>query len=289
MEMTPREYVTSVLDGMDLPPEWRAARERAPEHRKHAIDDAITWRLWAIAGPGLQAEKACCLDAAAALVLADDQHLQTLCPGLTRAERYAWARSDEPEYMKWLAKQLDVPHLEHLEVMRWVHLLKADPETRAALYRPSDVMGDHVEGKVIDRLDEILPCDLREGVAATMQASVERQAREAWSGDDQLTSAPRWSEVLPEGVELITSFKRLYIEGQVMRHCVASYAKRIASGELSIVSVGVGTKRSTAAIELRRGNVKVTEHKGPRNEPPHPSCTAALEKACQSISNCLRT
>ena len=211
-----------------------------------------------------------------------------LAPGLTRAEAHRWATQDAIEDPRdWLWSQVVAEYKEvscasapkDMAVLRWARKILADPQRRkSAKRRDVAIMGDDTEGSVWDRLDEITAADLRASPWETIAAASARQAREMWDGPDDL--APPLEAELPNGVENIRTFSRLFREGAEMRHCVASYAHRIHSGECLIMSLRHGNDRSTAMFV----NGRAREHRAKRNESPSEACEELARQIEQALS-----
>lgn len=257
---------------------WAQQRDRAPAHARDRIDDAIVYLVLGVAGPALQAMGAPTYDAAAARAMGDGDALRALAPDLTERERQTWARQDEhADPRSWLVSRLGVGDIvrgaESIPVVRWVVQMMAREDTAEAMRRPLTVFGDHVDGRPLDRLDELEPQDLSRGVVATFARAAQRRMDAQWDGPEELAEAAPWMASLPEGVRPILTWSALWAEGLDMRHCVASYAADIARGDCSILSVRApdGT-RST--VEVRRG--LMGQHCGPCNAPPSSACAALV-------------
>ncbi len=211
-----------------------------------------------------------------------------LAPGLTRAEAHQWATQDNiADPIAWLWAHVASEYEEvanvsaptDMAVVRWAAKILGDPNRRkSAMRRDVAIMGDDTEGSVWDRLDEVTPTDLHSSPWETIAAASARQAREMWDGPDEL--APPLDVVLPEGAENINTFSRLFREGAEMRHCVASYASRVASGECLIMSLRAGNDRSTAMFV----DGTVREHKARRNEQPTEACRELAQKVERALS-----
>jgi hypothetical protein len=139
---------------------------------------------------------------------------------------------------------------------------------------------DRISGSVLDRLDEIRPCDLCSSPVDTLENAANRAFEEMWSGPDELLPEQPWEEELPEGVEHIRSFRRLFIEGQEMRHCVASYADQIVQKRCNIFSIQTKDGgRSTVSVV----NGRVSQHKAQCNKQPPESCCKVAEKVAALV------
>ena len=258
-----------------------ALREGAKnENMLRRVDAAIAWRAWRIWDEEILGQY-CSPDVGAAVMLGRTP--KSLSGGLSAREAGQWVTSDHPSPVAWLQQRLLGEHepaspARHIEVVRWAaRLLKSQ-------VRKSTVLTDQPEGldwghggRVIDRLDEIKPCDLADSAMETIGRACTRAIAEKWDGPDELAQRqPYHDDWEKHGVTPILTFTRLYEEGQVMRHCVADYAKEISRGDCTVVSVRTGEHRSTAQID-RSG--RVVQHTAWRNAVPSPECTEALTQA----------
>lgn len=250
-----RAVITAAVDSLcDSAPEWRAVRDwRSATTTRQAIEDAIAWRVWQIAGRHLlirDPEVAASdervssdlhdlpwdnLDARASVILGDFQ-----AAGLTRGEYVEWAWSTEVPG-NWLSARLGVPKGSlSVPVVRWAARMMAHPDRKAALLR------------VEERLDEIMPADLRDGVTATLEASEERRALEHWDGPPILTPEDPRDARLPEGVTRLRTVQQMLAEGARMRHCVGDrgYIEAVHRGEAQIFAL------PDATLEIRKGKIQ---------------------------------
>jgi len=125
-------------------------------------------------------------------------------------------------------------------------------------------------------------------VAAVLERSIayRRQLERPWSG--YRWSGHSWDWVMdqvPLGrwsfIEL-TSGEDLFLEGQAMHHCVASYASRCASGYSAIVSLRLDdVRRITVEIDLRTR--QVVQARGPFNRPVQPEEQMAIGQWMKTI------
>ena len=214
-----------------------------------------------------------------------------LAPGLTRGEAHGWLLDGAPDAPVWLLRGLigagGLPadaSPRSVAVARWLLRCWADPARREALERPRRELmaGRLVEGRYVDRLDELRDRDLAESVEATyrragerLRASLERALR---SRGEPLSPVPSWWRPL-RCARLLRSGADLVAEGHALRHCVASYADAVRARESVIVGLAVVGQRSTAEIDPR--DRRVRQHRGPGNREPHPLCVAALAVLCR--------
>lgn len=258
----------------------RLLRAAAPD-RRDPIVDAIVMDLYGVAGPTLH----CGPSSTVAMRLVLGEHPHDIAPALTRREACAWAlQSDHETPIAWLwartvaewpvdLAEASCPRT--IGVVRWVLAVCSDGDRRAALLRSrhGEIGGQAVEGRVVDRLDELTDADLRPSVMETIDVATARLCRERWTGPDELIPPAMWHADLPAGVRVLRSFSDLLTEGSEMRHCAAVYAQRVMDRACVIVSVtGADGRRSTA--EIVGGSV--AQHRGARNESPPASCVDRL-------------
>lgn len=273
--------------GKALPVGASVARDmsNAPSLQQQAMAQAVLFLHRGIAGPALKNGPTPTVTAQVILGV----HPRTLAPELTRKEASAWvAQSKHSTASSWLWSQVVAEHPEELkdtsrpddtQVIRWVQEIMRDPPRRASATRSRVAFGGDIEGSVLERLDEILPSDLKRSPTDTLLAADNRIAKEEWDGPDELIKDEPWMSTLPEGSRVIRTFKALRQEGIVMRHCVASYADKVHSKESLIFSLMSTDSRSTLEI---RGN-QIREHKGPRNEAPSEACVKLAQKVLRYV------
>lgn len=206
--------------------------------------------------------------------------------GLTAREAHEWLLAGGPNPAWWLLDRyswrydgVPCPRIPSVPVAKWLIARWQNPEQRASLLleRSQTFAGQHVDGKFIDRVDELRPSDLRTSVIDTFERagrrlirSIERLLR---SRGEPLRSAPAWWRPA-KCARLLLSGADLVAEGKVMRHCVAGYASVVKSGASIIVGICVLAKRSTVEIDPR--SLEIRQHKGPSNDAPHDLCVRAL-------------
>lgn len=199
---------------------------------------------------------------------------------LTAAEAHRWLMAGAPRPIAWwLAGQLGVPSHPSVAVVRWLAWLKANPERWAAALaeRTLYIEGELRRYSLLDLLPLISEQDLASGPGRGVQAVLDRlAARLQWeqlavlSKDTQpLAPAPEWAGRLPRGVRLLRSNAELVQEGLEMYHCVGdgAYAKRIARGEIFVLSVRSWHGRSTVTLSP---DLEILEMTGPANGEPPP-------------------
>lgn len=282
-----RRHAQQLLDKYPPHSAVRKAYDVAPEGRRDALDDALIFRHLRVAGPELA--KYPTPEIGAELILGTK--LSVLAPGLTRKEAGAFVAQNvakTPIVYLWRECRFTEPRLTAdnvrapgtMAVARWVHTMLQRPETREALFKSrAHRFGEGViEGSVIERLDELEPGDLCPSVSDTMVRAMEREAAELWEGPDELIPP---MQLGLEGVEVISSFKRLHIEGITMRHCVAQYAEKVNKQESLILSIQTQGQRSTMELTLPRGRysgdvfgVAIGQHVGRGNSVAPPECKA---------------
>jgi PcfJ-like protein len=209
---------------------------------------------------------------------------EELLEGLTAKEASEALRSGYESADAFLKKKLDLIGIPStsVPVLRWVRACLNDPPRRAALYRTARSHRDHIEGRYLDRVDEITPPDLTAGSTTGVQEAFtnararitieqERLAKTVDTGV-VLCEPPHWWRPIRCG-RLLNTQALLSREGAEMHHCVGTYGDRVARGESIIMSFRVRmTKtgeelRSTA--EFSRTGCLV-QHKGPSNAAPGP-------------------
>lgn len=286
--MTPREIIREegarLRAPLDPASPIRRAYERARPEARDGLDDALVFRAHRIAGPTLSGYPS--PDIAARYVLGAS--LAELAPELRRAEAAEWIRQSEHEDpAAWLAARVsrrhgvDLAGTLVLAVIRWLDEVLSDPARRAALERSRTArMGEVVvEGRLIDRVDELRPQDLTRSVADTYAAAAQRLAKEAWDGPDELIPAEPWHARLPHGVSVLRTATDLWIEGSECRHCVGVYAARVHTRQCVIARV-LAEDGTRSTVEVVGG--RVTQHRGPGNAEPSPACRRLVE-ACTWI------
>lgn len=273
---------------IDLPPHhpWRHDLEVAPKISREAVLQAIVWKKTGIAGPLLKGAPTA--DVAASLALGE--HPTTIAPDLTRDEACEWVRQTEyTTPLEWLWANVikrenvfsDVTSPKSIAVVRWVQQIMNDPPRRKALLRNRPrSFRLRVAGPIVRRLEEIRACDIHKSPARTIEAAELRMIENEWDGPDELCEEKRWEKNLPSGVEVLRHYSSLKGEGLDMSHCVADYAKDVASKKCIIVSVTAPDgSRSTAEIV----NGKIGQHVGRANASPTDSCVKLLNQAVDHI------
>jgi hypothetical protein len=154
-----------------------------------------------------------------------------------------------------------------------------DPVRKEAMFRERVVLGPEGElrGSFWSRLDELEVQDLTQSVERTFRNAVDRlvaEQQEGYEKDDLLTTIPYWW-VGSKYVELLVTPRQLADEGREMAHCAGMYVGRVAHKHSIIVSIETNTCRST--VELDPQTLRVKQHVGFGNEPPHPDCEKVLE------------
>jgi len=264
--------------------------QKVPEGRKEAILQAKSYYIDSLVGPELQwgpSGEVC-----ARIILGEKP--KDIAPELTKKEASDWAYQNEyeaPEEWLWASIAAKYPDLRasrthSIEVMRWCERMMKSPSRSKAMVAKRCIFGEADEDQqgyrqqeassVAQRLDEIEPQDLTDSPRETLQNAVNRQMREEWDGPDELRRHEPWMDELPSGCHVIRTWPDLFREGQEMRHCVSSYADKVANCTCVIVSIRAGAYRSTA--EYRDG--KLVQHQSFARSNPHPSCV----KVAQEIS-----
>jgi len=227
--------------------------------------------------------------------------------GLTPREAHQALAAGVGSPADWILRDVPAHGIRTVAVARWVAACWADPARRAALEatRTERVAGAEVEGRLLDRVDEIAAADLAGGAATGVVAAFEAagaRAYAAWergaeSDESALAPTPRWWRALRAdavvrdttgalervrwGSRLLGSAAALCREGREQRHCVGTYAPHVRAQRSVIVSIaareGAALHRSTA--ELDRRTLEVRQHRGFANRDPHPACERALAAA----------
>lgn len=262
----------------------RVMWEEAPEEGRRDIGHALLYQKTGVAGPPLHKGPTAYYKAKLLL----GSRPTDLVPSLT--EKHAnlfMAQSEHPTPLGWLwahAQSQDdalekATSPRSVEVLYWTLRMLQSPRRRQAMLTFREgVFGDNVEGRVVDRLDELKPVDLSGSPVRTLETAVERAVREEWKGDDQLVKPEPWHTMVPEGVTVLVTYRGLRAEGKNMRHCVASYANGVAEGRFHILSVNNEHGRSTAAMSSKG---RVTQHKGHGNSEPPSEHKPLLAKAAE--------
>lgn len=182
----------------------------------------------------------------------------------------------------------DLP-LRHVAVARWVVACFFDPPRRQALLEERAEQGPggaEIQGRWLDRIDEIRPKDLPQGpktsvrdafsnAAARLYAEWERKHK---ADDDQLAPPPRWWRPI-RCAKLLLSRAALIREGKALSHCVGTYAPAVANKQCVIVSlaVRVGDMIHRSTAELDRTTAEVRQHKAEGNRAPSALSNRALQ------------
>lgn len=210
-----------------------------------------------------------------------------LADGLTRKEAALWAyQTKHKTPQSWLWEnvceqfpQLRKSNTQHIEVMRWACRMLSSKNKREAMERKRAVFGEDGNGErdegqprdlasVLQRLDEIQPKDLTNSPGETLQRAVNRQMRNQWDGPDELREFEDWMDTLPPGCKVLRMWPDLFRESLEMRHCVSSYADKIARRGCVIISITAKDGRSTA--EYVDG--KLVQHQSFAREWPSEEC-----------------
>ena len=162
----------------------------------------------------------------------------------------------------------------HVEVAQWLFRQLGSRRREGLLTtRTEHHDGYVIEGRLIDRIDELEPCDLCTSVLGTFEAAVARMALQQWSGPDELIPEEPWMTRLPHGITILRYASALVREGSEQHHCVAQYIPRVARRECIIVSVRASDDtRSTAEIVGGR----VVQHRARANAAPSKACKRLL-------------
>ena len=270
--------VDKILSQVSSPQKLMWEQADAPHRR--LIEQALFYLKHHIAGEALQEGPT--PTATARWILGAS--LRDLGEGLTRREASLWLRQSEHSTpQKWLWGFLVEEHSElrevarplSLPVLRWVQECMGDPKRKATALRDRrGMLGEaHVGGRVIDRMDEILVCDLHRSPVRTLEAAQQRLVDQEWGGDSQLIPKMKWHTQLPAGVTILANYGNLRREGVEMNHCAASYAQEIADRRCLMFALKEGGERSTA--ELRDGTFR--QHVGFGNSSPPASCVELLK------------
>ena len=282
--MTPEEVTLEVAAGIvaEMSPKSRIRKmwDGAPRERQKTMAQAIVFQRKHLAGPEVM--KGPTPELTAKLILG--ARLADLNLGLTKAEGGQFITQNKHDTpIKWLWDQVSQKHQEldglrvpnSMDVVRWVNKMMSSPPRKQAMLRDRQSVfgGYRIEGRVIDRIDEIKSVDLCGSPWRTIENAVVRAIEEEWSGEDELVKPEPWYKVLPEGVRVLNHYSLLRQEGMDMSHCVASYAEQVHRGDCVILSVKVGDERSTA--EIKEG--RCVQHVGIRNGSPPAACVKVVD------------
>ena len=206
---------------------------------------------------------------------------------LTRREAHEWL-SSAPELSptEWLARGLpaECHQLRSAAVVRWLYDVRrrggwGQLERARTLHGPA---GQTVRWRFLDRIDEIQDDDLVRGVRTGVEEAFEHAAERAGSAWLEQNRAnhrvlasvpPRWK--LYRSMRPLLTPAQLIREGEEMHHCVGGYASAVEQGQSVILALSVVGHRST--VEMTPDG-RVLQHRGPRNEPPHPLCERVLDR-----------
>jgi hypothetical protein len=279
------------------------AIERAPEGRRRAIVAALSLEQYPHLRSTAEYDDALRLARNALpseLQHVNDMHVaqlvlgvspQELSGGLTRREARRWLAetrgSQHPT--RWLLMEHGAPramHVRSMPVARWVISVLRDAPRREALERWRTVRnpaGHVLDCRLVDRVDELTPDDLRDCVERTFVKAANRAYAETVRVLEKkvhapLRAAPAWWQPHPHARLLLTG-DELLAEGRDMEHCVATYAAGVRDGTRLVVAIDASSEfvpglRSTA--ELDPSTLEVRQHRGRRNASPNPLCESLL-------------
>lgn len=279
------ERVDSILKEV-VSPKILSDIDSATEDRQKAIKEALFFLRHHVATPRLMQGPSPEITAKWILGASPRQ----LGKGLTKKEANAWIlQSEFKEPKDWYWDQLKKKHPELEKVTpintircgRWVDkMLSGDPDRREAMLveRRGFIADAEVAGRIIDRLDEIQDEDLSNSAWGTLEAAQRRITEAEWTGENELFPEEPWIKELPKGVRVLRHFTELRHEGIRMRHCVVSYARKVADRYCMIFSVQVEEKFST--VEVR--DDKITQHTGFANGTPPPECVDLMNKVVEN-------
>lgn len=264
--MTPREIIREEAAKL-RPARLASDYAKAPQERRDALDDALIFQMYNLAGPYLRGYPT--FDIASRVILGATP--QEVAPGLTRAEAASFiSQTEHREPATFLGETIKKEYglnsnarSEHVAVWRWVQSCLSSP-SRASSAR-----------KYATRIDELKPCDLEKSVSQSFRNAEIRQALDNWDGPNELIPPEPWHDTLPEGLTVLRTATELFLEGKHQSHCVGSYAESVFRKSCIIVRVEAEGNRSTA--EVRDG--KVVQHLGAFNRRPHPACIDLLKLA----------
>ena len=223
---------------------------------------------------------------------------EELLEGLTAKEASEALRNGFENADSYLKKKLQLVGVSSTSVpiLRWVRACLDDPPRRDALYRTTRARADRaegIEGRFMDRIDELTAADLTNGLGTGVQdaftnanrriAIEQEKLAKTTTGGTVLHAPPHWWRPIRCG-RLLNTQALLSREGSEMHHCVSSYGSRVADGGSIVVSFQIRmvktgqVLRSTAEFS-RTG--RLVQHKGPSNATPGP----VLQKV---ISICAR-
>lgn len=202
---------------------------------------------------------------------------------LTRSEAHRWLlEAPAMAPLAWLTRALPgVPPLRSAAVARWLLDVRrrggwGGLTRERTMHGPA---GGAATVRYIDRIDEIQDEDLVRRIRTSVDEafrSAEERAGGAWldgaRGDHRVLAPPPPWRMYP-CMRLLDTPARLAREGQDMGHCVAGYASAVERGQSVILALDVRGHRST--VELSPAG-DVYQHRGPRNEVPHPWCEMVL-------------
>lgn len=210
-----------------------------------------------------------------------------ILPGLTAREAHAALIAGVESAVKWILR--DTPHrARDVPTARWIIACLTDAPRREALQRSRVERGPggrEIQGRLLDRIDEIRAEDLDLGPATGVEHAFERAAKRlfnAWSKENkddssQLAPVPAWWRPI-RCARVLTTRAQLIEEHEAMHHCIVAYAPVIAARECVCVSICVRARgqihRST--VEFSPEGHVVHQHRGPGNAQPHALCVAAL-------------
>jgi len=133
---------------------------------------------------------------------------------------------------------------------------------------------DGYEDVLFDRIDEILPIDLVNGVRTSVTLAFENSRRRIAleNGFDPDAKFPESELPDTDQIKYITTAGELQTEGDRMHHCVGGYHKDCHRGEAFMYHVTVDGNETTVQLKKTAVGFKVVQHYGKQNDPcPYPN------------------
>lgn len=207
---------------------------------------------------------------------------------VTPADAHAWMVYGAPSNLTvWrtlrIQSSVGVQGIRSLTIAQWIDDVKRRGQWGLLLAprRIPGPAGAAIEYRYIDRIDEIQEQDLTKGIQTPVRVAFDSAARrtvgaslEKLARDYRVLRQPPGAWRFSSRVTPLVTAASLVREGRELNPCVGGYASAVESGRSVILSIRVGSHRSTAEITTEG---QVLQHRAQHNATPHRACQMALE------------